>query len=73
MTHLNILEKAEFIKEHAEKESTGTPTELAQRLNISERSLYRIISSLKNMGHPITYRRCKQSYCYENKKGKAQL
>jgi len=64
MTHLDFLEKVEFIKELAEKGSTGTPTQLAKRLNISERSLYRIISSLKSMGHAISYSRCQQSYCY---------
>ncbi|WP_101261468.1 HTH domain-containing protein [Labilibaculum filiforme] len=68
MTHLEFLEKVEFVKELITIGSTGTPAELAQRLNISERSLYRIISSLKNMGHPITYSRCKQSYCYVTEK-----
>ena len=68
MTHLEFLEKTEYIRELINKESTGTPAELAQRLNISERSLYRIITTLKNMGHPITYSRCKQSYCYANEK-----
>ena len=68
MTHINFLEKTEYIKELINKESTGTPAELARHLNISERSLYRILSYLKNIGPPITYSRCKQSYCYANEK-----
>lgn len=70
MTHFDYLEKTECIKDLAVKESTGTPKELAQRLNISERSLYRIITDLRNMGHPITYCRYKKSYCMETFKTK---
>ena len=58
----SLLEKIEFIKELTEKESTGTPKELAQRLNIPERSLYRIIKALKDSEYPIDYSRSKQSY-----------
>jgi transcriptional antiterminator len=62
MTHLDFLEKVEFIKELINKENTGTPAELAQRLNISERSLSRLIKTLKENKNPITYCRTKQSY-----------
>lgn len=62
MTHLDFLEKVEFIKELINKDNTGTPAELAQRLNISERSLSRLIKTLKENKNPITYSRTKQSY-----------
>ncbi|MDM8161412.1 helix-turn-helix domain-containing protein [Labilibaculum sp. K2S] len=62
MTHLEILEKVEFVKELINKRNTGTPAELAQRLNISERSLSRLIKTLKENNYPISYCRTKQSY-----------
>jgi len=63
MTHSDFLKKAEYIKILAQKETTGSPKELAHRLGISERSLYRTISALKKTGYPIKYSRSKQSYC----------
>ncbi|WP_321319947.1 HTH domain-containing protein [Labilibaculum sp.] len=62
MTHLDFLEKTEYIKELINTGKTGNPTELAQRLNISERSLSRLIKTLKENNYPISYCRTKQSY-----------
>ncbi|MDQ1772571.1 HTH domain-containing protein [Labilibaculum sp. A4] len=62
MTHLDFLEKTEYIKKLINTGNTGTPAELAQRLNISERSLFRLIKTLKENKNPITYSRTKQSY-----------
>ena len=62
MTHLEFIEKTDYLKELIEKENTGTPKELALRLNISERSLSRLIKTLKEANHPIIYSRTKQSY-----------
>ena len=62
MTHLEMLEKVYFIKDLVSKESTGTPSELAERLDISERSLSRLLKTLKENNYPITYSRTKQSY-----------
>ncbi|MFA9370903.1 MAG: HTH domain-containing protein [Labilibaculum antarcticum] len=62
MTHLEFLEKTEYIKKLITIGSTGTPAELAQRLNISERSLSRLIKTLKENKNPITYSRTKRSY-----------
>jgi len=57
-----LLQKSEQIKELAAKENTGTPKELAIKLDISERSLSRIIKALKDNGYPIEYSISKQSY-----------
>ncbi|WP_321295335.1 HTH domain-containing protein [Marinifilum fragile] len=65
MTHLELLEKTEYLKELIEKENTGTPIELAKRLNISERSLSRLIKNLKETHFSIIYSRTKQSYITE--------
>ncbi|MCY1635371.1 HTH domain-containing protein [Marinifilum sp. D737] len=65
MTHLELLEKTEYLKEIIKKGNTGTPQELAKRLNISERSLSRLIKNLKEANFPIIYSRTKQSYITE--------
>jgi HTH domain. len=65
MTHLELLEKTEYLKELICKENTGSPKELAQRLNISERSLSRLIKNLKETHFSIIYSRTKQSYIIE--------
>lgn len=43
--------------------ATGTPAQLASRIEVSERQLYRLIQSLKEMGFPIEY--CKECQCYQ--------
>ncbi|MBN1651748.1 MAG: hypothetical protein JW857_10495, partial [Bacteroidales bacterium] len=35
------------------------------RFNITERTVFRIINQLKEMGFPIYFNKEKQSYCYE--------
>ncbi len=47
--------------------ATGSPKDLARRLDVSERTAYRIIQALKEMGIPIKYCKSKQSYMYEKK------
>ncbi len=44
------------------RKATGTPKALSERLNISERTLYRHIEELKILGLPIEY--CKHSETY---------
>ncbi|PXX97892.1 hypothetical protein DF185_18160 [Marinifilum breve] len=65
MTHLELLEKTEYLKEIIKKGNTGTPKELAKRLNISERSLFRLVRNLKETNFSIIYSRTKQSYITE--------
>ncbi len=45
--------------------ATGTPKELAKKLDITERTVYRIIKQLKEMGCPIYFDKARKSYCYE--------
>lgn len=44
--------------------NTGTPAQLAKKLNISERRLYEIIEDLKNDKVPILYSRKMKTYYY---------
>lgn len=43
---------------------TGTPDELAARLNISRRCVYNYINTMKEMGAPIVYDHFRSSYYY---------
>jgi len=43
--------------------ATGTPRQLARRIKVSERQLYRLIQELKDLGFPIEY--CKDCRCYQ--------
>ncbi len=44
---------------------TGTPKELAARVKLSERALYKYIALLKDLGGPIKYSPSRRSYYYE--------
>lgn len=46
----------------ARLQSTGTPTELADRLGIPERTLYRMIETMKELEIPISYNRHRRTY-----------
>ncbi len=44
------------------KESTGTPAELAEKIQKSTSSIYRLLHEMKDAGAPIQY--CKQTRTY---------
>ena len=44
--------------------STGTPADCAQKVGISERSLYDYLKLLKNMGAPVKFSRGRRTYYY---------
>ncbi|QEH40812.1 HTH domain-containing protein [Chitinophaga sp. XS-30] len=48
---------------------TGNPTQLANRLEISERTLYEFLRMMKDLGAPIEYDRYKETYYYGEKGG----
>jgi predicted transcriptional regulator len=49
-----------------QRKATGTPKELAQKLNISESTVYRLVKILRNdMGLSVEY--CNKNKCYEYK------
>ena len=52
--------------------ATGTPADLAQRLEISESGLYRYIGYMRLMGAPIIFCKSRNSYVYEDN-GKFQM
>lgn len=44
--------------------NTGSPVEFATKIGISERSLYEYINTLKDLGAPVAYCYCENSYIY---------
>ena len=44
---------------------TGTPSELAGKIGISERSTYEYIRLMKEFGAPVLYSRQRKSYYYK--------
>ena len=44
--------------------STGTPSDCAQKIGISERSLYDYLKILKDMGAPVRFSRGRRTYYY---------
>jgi len=44
--------------------ATGTPIQLAERLGISERNLYRLMGDFRDQGFPIAYDKQTDTYYY---------
>ncbi|MBK3515978.1 HTH domain-containing protein [Carboxylicivirga marina] len=58
------IELMERIDKLIKRQATGPPPELAQRLEISKASLYRVIDVMREFGAPIEYCLYEQSYVY---------
>lgn len=54
--------KVNFLVKLAKHSNTGTPKELAKRLNVSERTLYRIIRNLKDEKIEVVFCRKTKTY-----------
>lgn len=67
MKLLESLERIDRIDNLIRRKATGSPKSLAQKLEVSERSIHRLIEMMKNMGAPIYYCISRQCYCYEEK------
>lgn len=67
MKALDQLERIKRISELIQNESTGTPVELADSLNISVSHLYRTLEELKILGVPISYSKTRKTYFFERK------
>lgn len=66
----NYVEETALLKriyQLIQMKATGTPKDLANRLEISEWNLYYLIRFLKDQGFPIKYNKVKQRYEFEKK------
>ncbi|MFZ2906545.1 MAG: helix-turn-helix domain-containing protein [Cyclobacteriaceae bacterium] len=57
-------QRIQYLQELIEKQRTGTPKELAGRLGISERMVYRYIDLLKDQGRPVHFCNKRKSYFF---------
>lgn len=55
----------ERVVELAERCATGTPEELAKKLNVPERNIFRIIQNIKMQNIQIKYCKKRQTYYIE--------
>lgn len=64
MKTIKNLERLQQLHLLIEKGNTGTPKEVANKMNISQRLLYNLIDQLKDFEAPICYDRKAKTYFY---------
>jgi predicted transcriptional regulator len=64
MEIFRVIERIKILHNLIQTETTGTPSELANRLGISRSSLYNMIDELKSYNAPIKYSRAKETFLY---------
>ena len=57
------IERIKCLNSLIQREATGTPLQLAEKLNVSKATANRLIAELRDRGAPILY--CKHSQCYK--------
>ena len=62
MTYFEYDEKLQLIKYLAQRRQTGTPSRLAKKLNVSERTVLRMIQQLRDHGYSIKFNRPRSTY-----------
>jgi len=60
----NIIYRLDLLHQFIRTKNTGTPRELAFKLEISERQVRGYISLFKELGAPVKYSRKKGTYYY---------
>ena len=66
MTFKEYQEKLNRIQELAKINATGSPKNLAKRINVSERTLYRLVQNIKEQGVPLEFCRKINNYKINN-------
>jgi len=65
MSFREQLETIKRIDDLINRKGTGSPDQLAERLQISRASVFRYINDLKSFGAPIKYCKYRNSYIYK--------
>ena len=63
-TYEDYTRKMESLKNHIRMENTGTPDELAKKIEVSRRTLFHYLSILRDNGDVIKFSRIRQTYYY---------
>jgi len=56
------IERIKCLNSLIKRGATGTPLQLAEKLNVTKATANRLIAELRDRGAPILY--CKHSQCY---------
>jgi len=62
MKFIEYAQKLETLKYLAEHKRSGTPHNLAKKLNISERTVHRMVQHLREYGYHIKFNRVRDTY-----------
>lgn len=66
MKNIKKLERLQRLHQRILAENTGTPEEMAKKMNISKRNFYGLVEDLRIMGAEICYSRTTKTYYYCN-------
>ena len=62
MKFIDYAATLETIKSLAQQKRAGTPRQLAEKLDVSERTIQRMVQQLRRNGYPIIYNRFRFTY-----------
>ena len=65
MNLTKYLERFERLHRMIGKRATGSPAELAEKLDLSKRAVFEYIRVMREMGAPISFCHIRQTYYYE--------
>jgi predicted DNA-binding transcriptional regulator YafY len=66
MNFFQYAEKLQTLKSLAQYKHAGTAKQLAQKLNVSKRTVERMIQKLRDHGYSIRYNRFRDTYEVDN-------
>lgn len=66
MKTIKHIERLQRLHNLIKMECTGSPTEIAERLHISERTVYYLLDQLRDYDAQIQYDRGRKTYYYED-------
>ncbi len=64
MSAIKYINRLKRIDRLIRLKATGTPSEFADRIGMSERNLYHHLQMLKELGAPLGYNQTRNSYVY---------
>jgi len=65
MKFIKKLNQLQRVDQLIRTKATGTPKQLASRLEVSKRTVFEVIAFMKILNAPIYYCHQRRSYCYE--------
>jgi len=66
MSFINTIQDLERLDQLIRLKSTGSPDDLANKMGVSKRTVFNLISRLKELGCPVYFNCSINSYCYQN-------